>query len=97
MAIARLYKDVDYMGQELYINQDIPNLIPLNFNDCISSAKVKSGTFTLYKDINYSGASVTICSKGGPESNGNYPSPGYLGGHNDVFSSIRINSDEPVG
>lgn len=65
------------------------------FNDRLSSLVVTSGTFTLFEDRDYQGASFTVCSRGGPDNNGRYPSPLWLAGRDNGVSSIRRNSDQP--
>ena len=94
MAQAKLYRDIDYKGGSIEVKDDIPDFRALNFNDLVSSVDVTSGTFTLFKDINYSGDSVTISAKGGQNSDGKYPNFSWLGGINDAFSSAKLNSQE---
>jgi hypothetical protein len=65
------------------------------FNDRLSSLIVIEGTFTLFADRDYQGASFTVCSRGGPDNDGRYPSPLWLAGRDNGVSSIRRNSDQP--
>ena len=95
MAKAILYENSNYSGYSVQVTLDIPDFTKIHFNDRLTSAKVESGTFTLYEHVNFGGSSVTICSTGGPSSDGNYPSSAFLGGRNDFYSSIRRNSDKP--
>ncbi|MEG4811466.1 beta/gamma crystallin-related protein [Microcoleus sp. F8-D3] len=95
MAKAKLYTDTNYQGRTVDVTSDTTDFTAIDFNDKVSSIIVESGTFTLYSDVLFQGYSVTICSKGGPSSDGKYPSYIFLGGLNDYFSSIRVNSNEP--
>ncbi|MCT7956722.1 beta/gamma crystallin-related protein [Laspinema palackyanum] len=95
MAKAKLYTDINYQGRTVDITSDITDLTTIEFNDKVSSVIVESGTFTLYSDVLFQGYSVTLSSKGGPSNDGKYPSYVFLGGLNDYFSSIRVNSVEP--
>jgi Beta/Gamma crystallin len=64
MAEIVLYQDQDFNppddGQTL--TDSIEQLG--RFNDRLSSLTVTSGTFTLYEDRDFQGASFTICSRG---------------------------------
>jgi hypothetical protein len=95
MAHIRLFSDDNFEGREISRTDSDANLHPEGFGDVVSSVIVVSGTFTLFQHINHTGFSVTVSKRGGPHSNGRYPSPSSLGGRNDVVSSIRKNSDQP--
>jgi len=75
------YRDANFSGPFLRIDQDTPNLVSLNFNDVISSLKVgENTTIVLYRDINYGGPSFEL-SKDTP----------YVGAAwNDQVSSIKF-------
>ena len=92
MAEVKLYRDTDFRGGSVTLSDDNPNLKDLNFNDVVSSVEVVSGTFTLFQNINFDGYSLTVSSKGGPESDGRYPSPQWMANRNDVVSSVRKNA-----
>jgi hypothetical protein len=96
MAKATMYENNNYGGQSVVVTEDIPDFRKIGFNDKLSSVVVESGTFTLYADINYEGVNVTISATGGPSNDGAYPIANYLGGRNDYYSSIRINSENPL-
>jgi Beta/Gamma crystallin len=96
MAEIRLFNDRDFKGGEVRVTGDEANLhATQGFGDRLSSVIVTSGTFTLFQDINFQGFSFTVSSAGGPDSNGQYPSPKEMADRNDVISSIRKNSDQP--
>lgn len=88
-----MYRDNNFLGGRIKTNGNIKNFVSLGFNDVVSSLKVTGGTFTLYQDINFGGYSVTVSSKGGPNNDGVYPNANWLGGRNDQFSSVRLNSN----
>jgi hypothetical protein len=96
MAHIRLFRDDNFEAGEISRTDSDSNLHPESFGDVVSSVIVVSGTFTLFQHINFTGFSVTVSKTGGPSSNGRYPSPSSLGGRNDVVSSIRKNSDQPL-
>jgi len=75
------YRDVNYAGPTLNLDQDTPDFTKLNFNDMLSSVKVgENTTITLYTDINYKGSSFEL-SKDSP----------WVGNqHNDKVSSIKF-------
>jgi hypothetical protein len=83
-------------GTGLTLSDSVTLLAALGFENRISSVIVTSGTFTLFVDRDFQGANFTVCSRGGPFSNGRYPSPLSLAGRNDTISSIARNSDEPI-
>ena len=97
-AIIVLCADEDFGGNTITLNGDVPNLkaAGVNFNDKTSSVVVRSGTFTLYRDFGYQGPSVTVCKTGGPNNDGMYPHPLWMGNMNDAFSSVRKNADSPA-
>lgn len=95
MGKIQLYRDSDYKAGAVTLTGDIKNLKEVNFNDVTSSVIVESGTFTLYQDADFEGWSVTVSAVGGPADDGKYPSPKFLGDHNDSVSSVRKNSDKP--
>ncbi len=86
-----IYRDFNYKGGAIQLKKDQKEFGSLNFNDLASSVKVISGTFTLYRDNNFKGPSITVSAKGGPANNGQYPNSSWLGGRNDYFSSARVN------
>lgn len=93
MSQLTLYRDSNYRGGELHITGSTPNLKLFGFNDVISSLRVEGGTWTLFEHSDYKGYSVTVSAHGGPDNDGTYPNPAYLGGRNDKFSSIKKNSN----
>jgi Beta/Gamma crystallin len=92
MAWLKMYSDKNYGGCEVCSDGDRPSLSAIGFNDILSSIKVESGTWTLFQHANYAGYSVTVSAHGGPNNDGEYPDSSWLGGRNDVFSSMRLNS-----
>ncbi len=96
MASIEVFKDDNYLAGGVSLTDDEPDLLAnWNFNDVVSSVKVHSGTFTLFKDKDFKGYSFTVCARGGPDSNGEYPNQRWLADRGDVISSVKKNSDEP--
>jgi hypothetical protein len=96
MAEIVLFQDVDNQPDPgLTLNGSVASLVTQEFNDRISSLRVTAGTFTLFENRDFQGNSFTVCSRGGPQSNGVYPSPQSLAGRNDAISSILLNSEDP--
>jgi len=96
MAQIELYRDENFLGGEITRTGDDKNLKNAGFNDVLSSVIVRSGTFTLYQDVDFKGFSFTVCSTGGPTSNGHYPTKQSLAGRNDAISSLQLNSEDPI-
>jgi Beta/Gamma crystallin len=96
MAHIELFRDANFSGGSIAKTDTDSNLKDEGFNDVVSSAIVTSGTFTLFQDVNFQGFAITVCRTGGPNSDGRYPNPKALAGRNDVISSIRKNSDQPL-
>lgn len=78
-----LYGHPEFGGARRIISADTPDLAAIGFNNLTSSIKIRSGTWILYRDRNYGGASITL----GP---GNYPHIDQLGLPNNTLSSIRL-------
>jgi hypothetical protein len=96
MARIELFEHSGFGGRQVVLTDDESNLDAIhNFNDETSSCRVTSGTFTLFQHINYEGFSFTVCARGGPGSDGEYPNPSTLADRNGVVSSVKKNSDEP--
>ncbi len=78
---AVLYKHANFSGPARTITGDVPDLRSIDFNDQISSLKVRKGDrVTLYRHVNYAGNAVTYTSD-----------TAFVGdGNNDQFSSLRI-------
>ena len=89
---ATLYKDDNFAGVQLYVDNNISCLGDAGFNDALSSVKVNHGTLTLFSDCNYGQPSVTISANGGVQSSGEYPNADWIGGNNDYYSSIQIDN-----
>ncbi|AXE31345.1 hypothetical protein DK842_16425 [Chromobacterium phragmitis] len=85
---AILFRDSNYGGQMVSFTQSQANFNDIGFNDAASSAIVLGGSWSLYKDVNFSGQSWIIASNKGPNNDGRYPS--YSGfWANDSVSSIQ--------
>lgn len=82
MAQIEIYKDVNFGGRSVSLNEDVENLKNYGFNDEVSSCKVISGTWILYKDANFQGDSSIL-------SKGNYQTPSAMNFPNDSLSSLR--------
>ncbi len=93
VAVISLFRDRDFGGDQLTLRGDVFDLKTVGFNDVISSVIVRSGTWTLFADKNFKGVSVTVSAHGGLNSDGRYSVPDSLGGRNDAFSSVKVNSD----
>jgi len=78
-----LYSHTDFGGSTRIVTADTPDLGTISFNNQASSLKIRSGTWILYRDRNYGGASIIL----GP---GSYPRLGPLGLPNNTLSSIRL-------
>ncbi len=61
-----------------------------SFNDKVSSIVVVNGTWSLYKDGNFSGKRWEVRANGGPDGDGVYPSYRDWSGDNDAISSVVI-------
>jgi Beta/Gamma crystallin len=96
MAEIRLFNDTDFKGGEIRLTDSDSDLKNEGFGDRLSSVIVTSGTFTLYQDASFKGFSLTVSKVGGPNSDGRYPNPQSMGNRNDVISSVRKNSDQPL-
>jgi hypothetical protein len=75
-----LYSGQDFKGRSVTLHQDAANFERFNFNDKVSSLRVKHGTWELCTDSDYRGR----CRVFEP---GNYAS---LGRENDAYSSARL-------
>ena len=94
MAELTLWHGRDHKEGSITVHGDVPDLQAAEgFGDVISGATVVSGTWTLFTDKNFNGKSVTVSIHGGPDSNGDYPKPDHLGGLEDTFSSVKLNSE----
>ena len=89
-----LYKDANYKGEYREVGSDVKDFREIGFNDVLTSLIVESGTWTLFSNSNYGSPSVTISPHGGPNNDGKYPASEWLGGRNDYYSSIKLNSSE---
>src|SRR5438067_8156528 len=74
-----LFADSDFRGARVTLQGDARDLRQMNFNDRVSSLVVRSGTWELCQDSNFSGR----CAQFGP---GEYR---VLPGFNDAISSVR--------
>jgi hypothetical protein len=74
-----LFADSDFRGARVTLQSDARDLRQLNFNDRVSSLVVRSGTWELCQDSNFSGR----CAQFGP---GEYR---VLPNFNDAVSSVR--------
>lgn len=74
-----LFADSDFRGARVTLQGDARDLRQMNFNDRVSSLVVRSGTWELCQDSNFSGR----CAQFGP---GEYR---VLPGFNDAVSSVR--------
>jgi Beta/Gamma crystallin len=92
MSQIKLFRNDNFSGGDITLNDSEPNLVNRGFNDTISSLIVESGVWTLYEDIDFKGNSITVASQGGPSNNGKYPAPTTLAGRNDAYSSVRRNA-----
>jgi beta/gamma crystallin len=89
MAEIVLFQDVDNQPDPgLTLNGSVASLVTQEFNDRISSLRVTAGTFTLFENRDFQGNSFTVCSRGGPQSNGVYPSPSAVSQMSGRLSSI---------
>ncbi len=82
MAKITLYENSNYGGRSLEITAADSNLGNEGFNDKASSCKVESGTWILYKDVNF-GGSYSILKPG------EYSNSDAMGLQNDSLSSLR--------
>ena len=94
MAEIELFRDTNFKGGSIVLNGDAKNLKDFGFTDVLSSLKVRSGTFTLFQDQDFGGFSMTVSPRGGPNSDGQYPSQQSIGGRGDSISSVKLNSPE---
>jgi hypothetical protein len=92
MAEIRLFRDSNFLGGSIVLNGDASNLKDFGFTDVLSSIVVVSGTFTLFQDQDFGGFSVTVSPRGGPNSDGQYPSQKEFGNRGDTISSVKLNS-----
>lgn len=77
-----LYQNSNYGERTVSYSIGINNLRYYGFNDEVSSIKVKSGIWVLYKDYEYSGRQFVV-------TEGNYPDPANWHGSHDEISSLR--------
>jgi len=77
-----LFEHIDYKGKFLHSCKDIPDFVPLGWNDIVSSVKVGPDTIaTLYEHINYTGKELSL-----REDKTNFVPIGW----NDIASSLKI-------
>jgi hypothetical protein len=91
--IVELYEDINFGGTRAVIVEDVPDIpryLGPEFNDVVSSVRVRTGPdyspgkqAQLFRDVDYSGNSTRL----GP---GDYPNIGTSHGFNDIVSSIRV-------
>lgn len=84
-----LFKDTHYQGAHIVLQQAVPNLEDLNWNDTVSSLIVCSGTWSLYDDTDYKGKQYVVNENGGPSGDGLFPSYKDWGQANDKLSSLK--------
>ncbi len=82
--VVHLYEHPGFAGKSLKITEDVPSLVPLDFNDIASSIEVSAGECVVYQDVNYGGRSATL-------NRGRYDIEDIAGMRgNDVISSVRL-------
>lgn len=84
-----LYEHDNFQGSSFLVNADTENFAPLGFNDRVSSAEVRAGTWQLCEDAGYRGQCVTLT----PGRHGSLRAVGM----NDRVSSVRRVADGAVG
>ena len=80
----RLYEHAQFLGHELALTGSCSSMVPLGFNDKVSSVRIPYGTWKLYEHVDYKGR----CADFGP---GNYDFQAIkdkIG--NDVVSSAKL-------
>ncbi len=79
-----LYENAKFEGKTLKLYDDSQSLIPLGFNDIVSSIEVTFGEWSVYRDVNYNGVRLDL-------NVGKYDID-YITKNmgNDVISSVRL-------
>lgn len=91
MAVIKLYEHDDYYGRELIITENCASLNHQHhFHDILSSVKVESGKWLLFKHDNYNGEVWEVSAGGGIARDGKYRQAAMWGGCNDCVSSILL-------
>ena len=83
MARIILYKDYEFGGDSIAIEDAVSDLSEYDFNDCVSSLVIEDGEWDFYRDVDFEGDyGITL----GP---GDYPNVDDLGISNDDLSSLK--------
>lgn len=82
LADMTIYDHRGFQGKRYVVTGDISDLDDIDFNNKVSAVIVRSGRWTLYRDDEFAGDSITL----GP---GQYPDLEKLGFRRNVVSSIR--------
>ncbi len=79
-----LFEHAKFDGKRMKLSKDTPNLVPLGFNDIVSSIEVIFDDWTVYEHIDYKGKSLNL-------KVGKYDMD-YIKKNlgNDVISSVRL-------
>ncbi|XP_064391057.1 epidermal differentiation-specific protein-like [Halichondria panicea] len=79
-----LFEHANYDGKRMQLSKDTPTLVPLGFNDIVSSIEVIFGDWTVYEHVDYKGKSLDL-------KVGKYDID-YIKTNlgNDVISSVRL-------
>jgi len=84
-----LYENEDFGGKQCVIEgKDVPALIDWEYNDTASSVIVSKGEWTMYQHDDYNGLAWEVSDKGGPNTDGKYPSFKEWNGKNESVSSV---------
>jgi hypothetical protein len=84
-----LFKESNFGGTALTLNDSDRNLKREGFGDVISSVIVIAGEWRMFQHQDFAGNSWTVTERGGPDKDGAYPSPESWSGQHDVISSIE--------
>jgi len=86
---AMIFEHINFEGKYMIVcNQDVPNFVPLGWNDITSSILVGSDTkAVLYEHINYGGKQISFVAD-----NANFVPLGW----NDLTSSVKVHPINPV-
>ena len=84
-----VYEHVNFDGASQFFNTDVPNLVPMGWNDLISSLRVSGpGAWEVCENVNYTGRCRVVT--------GDVPNL-VPGGWNDMISSVRRYTGGPGG
>lgn len=82
-----LFEDINFQGRMVVLTGAESNFKNIDFNDQVSSIIVLEGTWEIYKDADFEGASWNVSDFGGEQKNGRYPTPSPF--KNDSISSAK--------